>query len=146
MQRRGSRALARALILVAAIPVLSGCVHQVQRREWAPGEVASIDRKSPFLKAHGRDGTAFIFTRWDYDSVARVMSGDGVRLGVNRDTVARGALSVPLDSVALFESNVVSTHSAVMALAVITGLSAIVTIACLSNPKACFGSCPTFYA
>jgi hypothetical protein len=50
-----------------------------------------------------------------------------------------------VDSVALFETNEVSTHPAVGALAVITGVSVGITIYCIANPKACFGSCPTFY-
>jgi len=134
-----------AFVLAGAL-ALSGCVHRVERREWLPRQVTSIDRTSPFLKAHAHDGTAFVFTQWSYDSVARVISGQGTRLGVNRETLAAGALSVPLDSVALFETNVVSTHGAVAALAVVTGISAAATIICLTVPKACFGSCPTFYA
>ena len=31
-------------------------------------------------------------------------------------------------------------------LLILTGISVAATIYCISNPKACFGSCPTFYA
>jgi len=133
-------------IILPTLLGLPGCVHQVKRKEWRPDQLASIDRTSPFLKAHARDGTAFVFSRWSVDSVGPVIRGPGRLLGINRETVREGTLSVPLDSVALFETNVVSNHPGVAALAVISGISAIVTIICLTDPKACFGSCPTFYA
>ena len=39
-----------------------------------------------------------------------------------------------------------STSSAVAGLTVLSVASAGMTVYCIANPKACFGSCPTFYA
>jgi hypothetical protein len=79
------------------------------------------------------------------DEDGRVVRGRGSHLDVNRVPLRTGEFAVPVDSVALFETNVVQTHPAVAALAVITVGSIAFTIYCISNPKACFGSCPTFY-
>jgi hypothetical protein len=86
-----------------------------------------------------------VLSRWTVDTTARAVAGEGERLDVNRRAVGAGAQRIPLDSVALFETNVVRTHGSVGALGVITGASLAVTAYCLSNTKACFGSCPTFY-
>jgi hypothetical protein len=124
-----------------------GCsrVKKQQRTLTEPAQVATIDRKSPFIKAHMRDGAVYVLSPWSFDATARSVSGQGERLDANRTPVATGAHVIPLDSVALFETNVVSTHGSVAALAVVTGASLALTAMCLTTPKACFGSCPTFY-
>ena len=73
------------------------------------------------------------------------VGGTGRMFDINRNVVAEGALSVALDSVALFETNVVHTAGAVAGLGVLTGASLALSAYCAANPKACFGSCPTFY-
>jgi len=141
-----------ALIFAAA--VAAGCggpfgqrgkVRTQHRSLTDPAQVATIDHKSPFLKAHMRNGDVYILSPWSVDATARTVSGNGERLDPNRTRVGEGAHVIPLDSVALFETNVVSTHGSIAALAVITGASVALTAYCATNPKACFGSCPTFY-
>lgn len=142
------RNVARCLCaLVLAAGVVAGCsrINTQHRRLTDPAEVATIDHKSPFLKAHMRNGDVYILSYWDVDAAARSVWGNGDRLDPNRTRVGSGAQRVPLDSVALFETNVVSTHGSVAALAVVTGASLALTAYCATNPKACFGSCPTFY-
>ena len=56
-----------------------------------------------------------------------------------------GTFTVALDEVALLETNVLQRSPSAAALAVITGVSVAMTAFCIANPKACFGSCPTFY-
>jgi hypothetical protein len=55
---------------------------------------------------------------------------------------------ITLSEVALFETNHPESvpRGEYAVLAVVTAASLAVTAVCLSNPKACFGSCPTFYA
>lgn len=110
-----------------------------------PTELGTVDRRLPYLKAHLRDGHVVVLSRWSVDTAGGAVIGEGDRLDVNRQPVRAGAQTIALDSVALFETNVVRTHGSVAALGVVTGISATITAACLSNPKSCFGSCPTFY-
>ena len=142
--RNALRWIATSIVVAT---VVAGCskVKKQQRRLTEPAQVATIDRKSPFIKAHMRDGAIYILSPWSFDAAARTVSGQGERLDANRTPVGNGAHVVPLDSVALFETNVVSTHGSVAALAVVTGASLALTAICLTTPKACFGSCPTFY-
>ncbi len=131
------------LLFVAVCTV--GCAKTLQRRVTPPEEVATLDRRAPFLKAHLRDGHVYVLSPWRHETDSARIVGHGVRLGVNRDTLARGDFAVPLDSVVLFETNVVHTSASVVVLSVLSGISAGVTVFCIANPKACFGSCPTFY-
>jgi hypothetical protein len=138
----------RLLVLsVIAIGLLSGtgCVKTVTRELKSPERASTLDGKSPFLKAHLLDGRVCILTNWKVDERAREVSGDGEMLGINREILERGPMRVPLEQVALFETNVMKQSPSVAALAVVTGASLAVTAACLADPKACFGSCPTFY-
>ena len=124
-----------------------GCGVQRLDRELVPTDrVASIDHRTPYLKAHLKDGRVLVLSAWSADTLARLVRGTGRMLDLNRAPLADGDLAVALDSVALFETNVVHTGPAVGALAVLTGASLALSAYCIANPKACFGSCPTFYA
>jgi len=63
---------------------------------------------------------------------------------LNRAIIAEGPLSVFIDSVAIFETNR-SPKERIAGMAIITALDALLGILCITTPKACFGSCPTFY-
>jgi hypothetical protein len=133
------------LSLLALLATGCGRVNTLQRALVDPMAASTIDQRLPFLKAHLRDGHVVVLARWSVDTTGRAITGEGERLDVNRRAVAAGSQRIPLDSVALFETNVVRTHASVGAMAVITGASLALTAYCLTNTKACFGSCPTFY-
>ncbi|HEX4931707.1 MAG TPA: hypothetical protein VFV33_00925, partial [Gemmatimonadaceae bacterium] len=138
--RRGVAVLA---VIVGA--TIAGCVQSLTRRVVTPDHVRTVDRKAPFLKAHMRDGSLYVLSPWSVDDSARQVSGSGTRYDLARIAGEQGPITLPLDSVVLFETNVARTSGSVAALAVVTGITAGFAIYCASNPKACFGSCPTFY-
>ena len=56
------------------------------------------------------------------------------------------AFKIPLSGVALFETNDISGFKGkILAMTLVGVPTAVVSIYCMINPKACFGSCPTFY-
>jgi hypothetical protein len=127
--------------------ILGGCAITVQKRNLtSPAHFTSLDDRSPYLKAHLPGGGVYVLDSWRVNEGLRMVSGQGVLLDATRRTVDEGWFDVPVDSVAIFETNVVQTSPAIGAMAVVTVASLAVSIYCLSNPKACFGSCPTFYA
>ncbi len=101
--------------------------------------------KSPFMKAHMPNGDVYIFDGWKVDEPNRVISGNGVKQNFNRDVLETRNFSLPIDSVSLFETNVKEVSPIMSGMTVLTGISVAGTVLCLTNPKACFGSCPTFY-
>jgi hypothetical protein len=131
--------IALSLVLLACGPT------RVQRTLVAPTHVATLDRKSPFLKAHLRTGYVYVLHAWQVDSAGTLVSGQGSLLTPDREVESDGEYRLPVDSVALFETNLLKQGGGVTALAVMTGVTAAVTAACLVDTKACFGSCPTFY-
>ncbi len=140
----------RSLAVVAAVALAaSGCAPRHWRARFvAPADYAQVEAGAPFLKAHLKDGGVVVLQDWRVDGAARVLTGTGIRYDVNRAEQGRDAFSLPLDDVALVETNQPETvlRSGLIVMAVVAGASLVVTAACLTNPKACFGSCPTFSA
>jgi hypothetical protein len=132
------------LALLTVITV-GGCVHRLQRVAATPDSAATLDRKAPFLKAHLRDGGLLVMTQWSVDDSARLVTGAGTRYDMQRSVTGEGLHAFTLDSVVLFETNVSRPSETIGALSIVSGVSAAATVYCASNPKACFGSCPTFY-
>lgn len=137
---------ARSMAMIILASVLAGCTHTVERRLAAPTEVETLDERSPYLKAHLPDGRVYVLSQWRADSAGSAILGDGSLLDAHRMAVESGAFRVPVDSVALFETNVRHSSGATTSLTVMAGITAAVAGYCVTNPKACFGSCPTFYA
>lgn len=146
----------RDRILVLALAVsLAGCagLKKVERQISTPEELQKMPENrlqlmsasSPFLKAHMRNGNMYVLSAWGMDETRLHVSGTGTLFNAKRDTLRHGPFQLGVDSVAVFETNVLKNSGAVTALTVFTGITAAVTVFCITNPKACFGSCPTFY-
>lgn len=105
--------------------------------------------EKPFLKAHMKDGAVNIFSKnWVVDTISNRITGNGEKYDFNRSRITGGELSVNLDSVAIFETNKVPVGNGaarIAAISILTVVNVGIGISCLLNPKACFGSCPTFY-
>jgi hypothetical protein len=134
----------RFLLLALAATLPLACVKEVQRLQ-SP-RIGGVDRQSPFIKAHMRDGGVFILTRWSIEPSGLFLVGDGTQLDAQRAETRHGWFTVPIAEVVLFETNVVRNSASIVGLSIVTGVSAALTVVCLTNTKSCFGSCPTFYA
>jgi len=102
-----------------------------------------------FLKAHLKNGDVCILKdTWLIDSLQNSVSGTGMRYDFNRNKTFEGNMVIPIDSVAIFETNnkLINPNSDKIAvLGILTGVEVLLGIVCITTPKACFGSCPTFY-
>lgn len=102
-----------------------------------------------FLKAHLKNGDVYILKdTWAIDTILDVVKGRGSSYDFNRKRISEGLIAIPIDSVAIFETNskLESAESKrIAALAILAGVDVALSTFCLTNPKACFGSCPTFY-
>lgn len=103
----------------------------------------------PFLKAHLKNGDlALFFGQWNIDSTNGEITGRGSHFNYSREPLDSGQIKVNISDVILFETNaqITSNEDArFFAVAILTAANLGLTIYCISNPKACFGSCPTFY-
>lgn len=104
-----------------------------------------------FFKAHLQDGRVAILEEdWLLNATQDSVQGLGQLYSINRVLEEQGSIHIAIDDIAIIETNQLKKIQAkdgerLAALAIVTGLSIAITIACLTNPKACFGSCPTFY-
>jgi len=141
--RRRRPSLLRALIVGALALAVAACVQTLTRTLVAPEDMATLDDRSPFLKAHLRGGSVYVLSSWSVDGERLV--GEGSLLDTNRAEVESGRFELPADSVLLFETNVVDGAGANTAITVMAGITAFVAGICAASPKTCFGSCPTYY-
>lgn len=131
-------------LVVAAVLVLSSCTIPVRQRAFTPAPDA-LNRSAHYLKAHLRNGDLYLLSDWTIDEAEKNVNGTGDHYDAYRRVVGHGAVTLPIDSVALFETNVISRSKRVAALSVMTGVTAAAAVVCAASPKTCFGSCPTFY-
>ncbi len=125
-----------------------GCVTVWKARFLKLDDYAQIHAEEPFLKCHTKDGSVYVLDAWQVDKSAKVITGQGVLYSADRDIVYKGRIKLSFDKVALLETNEPRsvTHTGMVIMGVLTGASLALTALCVANPKACFGSCPTFYA
>ena len=105
----------------------------------------SFNEDLPFIKLHMRNGEAFILSNWEFEKQNELVMGKGKHLDINRAVIDTGDYSIHFSDIALVETNKINSSAPLLALSIMTGVSLAVTTFCIINPKACFGSCPTFY-
>jgi len=142
--------LPRTGILLLVVPI--GLMAACGVRQWEPllleGPAPPPSGETPYLKAHMTSGELVVFSGWEVPSEAdTALIGHGWRYSVDLVPGPGEPQSIPLDSIALLESNQEETVSrfGFSGLMVWTALSTIQTAVCVADPKSCFGSCPTFY-
>lgn len=138
----------RPLALVGL--TLFACAPHVWEPTLVSGDGAgsSSGDEQAYLLAHLESGHVVVFSEWSVpDEGADRLSGHGTRFDAARAPLSTGTVDLPLDSVVLLEANRSETVSAfaMASLMVWTAVSAGATVACVADPKGCFGSCPTFY-
>jgi hypothetical protein len=135
--------VSRPVIALVVALQLSCSGPRLHRTTVPPTQASQLDGEARWLKVHMHNGDVYVFRGWRVDEAAGTVTGTGDHHDPNRNILRSGTLTVALADVALLESNKVEREFS--GLGVLVVLSAAVTIACLTNPKACFGSCPTFY-
>jgi len=89
-----------------------------------------------------------VLSDWQYVDGGDTITGKGLKYDPQRNIVARGELCVMVAEIALIETNAPQqfTSSSSVVMGALTVGSLAMTLYCITDPKACFGSCPTFYA
>jgi len=130
-----------------------GCKKYFFRANYSKANKVLHDTKNlkekPFLKAHLKNGDVCILhDSWKIDTIANLLSGNGTRYDYQRSTAVDNNFSLPFDSILLFETNISikgAEAGRLATLGVLAGFDVALGVFCISNPKSCFGSCPSFY-
>lgn len=112
-----------------------------------------------FIKVHLKNGGLYIFDYWKVNTSSDTLFGTGKYFDYKRSLVKTipkssflpslksNCFSVARPEIALIETNSLKSDLGNLTAISIVGVpTALVSAYCLTNPKACFGSCPTFYA
>ena len=146
------------LILIFLSIMIVGCSPTYLIREFRnPVRPISFDPSQKIVKVHMKNGGLFVLDNLITSLNSDTVIGHGSYYNQNREHVnvtsgnnnfASGSLyKIALSDAALLETNNLKglTGKAVM-MALVGVPMSIITGYCLINPKACFGSCPTFYS
>lgn len=141
--KAGTRRWFAAVVLLAFL----GCAALPPRRELTSA-IDNWPSANPdgYLKAHARDGRLVLFSTFAVDEAARLVSGEGRVFSPGRRLEREGKLEFSVDEFSLVETHRPTRSVALAPLAIVGAVSLVTTGVCVANPKACFGSCPTFYA
>jgi hypothetical protein len=128
----------------ALLLALASCTH-LTRVDVTPSEIETLDHGSPYLKVHMKDGGLFVLGNWSVNEAARKVTGTGEHYDAQRRGLGSDRYTINVDDVAIFETNTTHLSPSIAVIAVLGAVTASIGVYCAENPKACFGSCPTFY-
>lgn len=103
-----------------------------------------------FMKVHYKDGRVVVYDSWELSSEQDSLIGIGKLFDLHRKAIQEGSISININEIAIIETNQLNalqdkTNSRVIGMSVLAGIDALIGVVCVTVPKACFGSCPTFY-
>ena len=136
------------LIAVSLIfyPNCSG--SRIERISEAPTKLSPTQSSEdfPFIKLHMKNGDLYVLQNWSFITTKDSVIGSGKLLTPSRELISEGQFTIPVQEIVLAERNQINSPVGTGVLTGLTIVTGIFTIVCVTNPKACFGSCPTFYA
>ncbi|HCY41385.1 MAG TPA: hypothetical protein DHV48_08535 [Prolixibacteraceae bacterium] len=111
------------------------------------------------IKVHMLDGGLYVINNPIISITKDSLIARGIYYNTNREKIrtsekintiridGQSAYKIPLSDVALVETNKITGLSGKLVAMSLVGVPSVISsVYCLTNPKACFGSCPTFYA
>lgn len=141
----------KSIIILISIGLIlhTGCGgSRIGRISQPPEQFKPIQgsEELPYLKLHMKNGDLYLIEDWSFTSNKDSVKGTGNHYNLNREIIAEGEFSIPSQQVVLAETNQINGSAGPGLLTILTIVTGIFTVFCIVNPKACFGSCPTFYA
>ena len=142
---------AKVLIVLISVSLIvyPDCSGSRIERINAPPDQLEPNQSSkdfPFLKLHMKNGDVYVLENWIVNAKNDTVNGKGKLLNPNRELISEGQFYVSIQQIVLAETNHIKGSAGSIVLATLSVITGIFTVVCITNPKACFGSCPTFYA
>ena len=145
----------RLLVVIIMIAIASSCKYYVDhnfRQSYSEinKEIYNEISSSSFFKVHFKNGDVGVMNSWDLKPSGDTLFGKGSLYNYNRSLIKEGELSFDLEEIAIIETNELANlqskdKNRMTAITILAAANLIGDAICLTNPKACFGSCPTFY-
>jgi hypothetical protein len=92
-------------------------------------------------------GELYVLDSWVLTPDGKALEGAGTRYTPQREPGETGRHHLPLEAIALVETNDRRTVGSLgtAGLGILTIAFGVLAVVCTADPKSCFGSCPTFY-
>ena len=142
-------------LFLVLLVFLAGCSGTRLIRSFTmPEMVNNPTKNNQYIKIHLKDGGLYVLDDWKITQSSDTIIGEGEFYNFKREHIGNSSVileknyrfSIPANEIALVESNRIQNHAGHLAALSIVGVpTALFSIYCIANPKACFGSCPTFY-
>jgi hypothetical protein len=145
------------LLMIPFIILTASCSSRIVRQFSRSSELSSASGPLENVKIHMKDGSLYVIDSLMANENPDTVAGYGSFYNPYRDIVKKNNYSsgylvfppfkIALSDIALVEMNQVRGYRGkALSLALIAVPTVLLTGYCLLDPKACFGSCPTFYA
>jgi len=148
---KGKKAISIALIPISLL-FMECRSRQISRELYQVEAAKDINPNRQYVKVHLKNGDLYVLNSWNYSSSDSIFTGLGTHLDYNRRAIEERSqatsivpFKIPMQDVVLLETNDKGTNPGIAALVIASLVTVPFAIACLINPKGCFGSCPTFY-
>lgn len=138
----------RAAFILLVSQTCAGCAKTPTLHHGNEASLKKIQKKSP-IRVHTKDGHLYVLDQW-WVSDSHV-AGKGQYYSVLRDSGSKGDFKIPFSDVAVIETREVEfmkdgySGTIIGIMSALTIATLVGTVSCIANPKACWGSCPTFY-
>ncbi|HSJ66362.1 MAG TPA: hypothetical protein VK921_01750 [Anditalea sp.] len=149
--RRGKRVISLSLIPICLL-FMECKSRRISRELFEVDAAKDINPKNEYLKVHLKNGDLYVLNSWRFDEYDSLLTGNGSYLDYNRKLIEdrtkaedRPPFRIRKSEILLLETNDKGTNPGIAVLVVTSLLTGAFALACLINPKGCFGSCPTFY-
>ncbi len=148
------KTLKHLIIISVGVLALLACQHNLShqfRQHLGSHEISTIPdtTQQTFLKIYLANGDLAVLDSWLVED-DKIVRGSGTMYDYNRSISSTGQLSIDIDDILIAETNDLAAIQSkdkgrLTALTILSGVTVAGAIYCAINPKACFGSCPTFY-
>ena len=149
------------LSTVLLLFVILSCGPTKNIREFSSvSSYGGLNPQADYMKVHTKEGSLYLLQSWHYNENLSLLTGNGNLFDHDRKIVVQGARKLHDGSnvfdttfrimekdIALIETNSLDNMSGNLSAITIVGVPfGLLSMFCIIDPKACFGSCPTFYA
>lgn len=154
---KGLKSKYRIIIILLGIIFIGCSPIRVIREFQDPAHLSTAKILNKNVKVHMKNGFLYMLDSLINKGISDTISGYGYCYNQYRELTVQNVIStgmriapafrIPLSDVALIEINdVEGVNGYLLTMALVGVPTAIISAYCIINPKACFGSCPTFYA
>ena len=143
--------IALSILTFYLILICSCGPSKLNRRLYDVHSTSDIPVSNKVLKVHMNNGDLLVLSKWHFDNTNNIMHGDGSHFDASRKMVnTNHDYSISFEDIALFETNFIDHYNGqtgqTVSMSIVSLLNLIFNAICISDPKNCFGSCPTYYA